>query len=81
MDKEFIAGMLKEAGTEIDISQITLAREIWDKLEDKERFADVVIAHCREHCAPLLPDGNLTILLIADDGTILPQLPEHQPAQ
>ena len=81
MDKEFIAGMLKEAGTEIDISQITLAREIWDKLDDKERFADVVIAHCREHCAPLLPDGNLTILLIADDGTILPQLPEHQPAQ
>ena len=81
MDKEFIAGMLKEAGTEIDISQITLAREIWDKLEDKERFADVVIAHCREHCAPLLPDGNLTILLIADDGTILPQLPELQPAQ
>lgn len=81
MDKEFIAGMLKEAGTEIDISQITLAREIWDKLEDKERFADVVIGHCREHCAPLLPDGNLTILLIADDGTILPQLPELQPAQ
>ena len=81
MDKEFITKMLKEAGTDIDISQITLAREIWDKLEDKERFADVVIAHCREHCAPLLPDGNLTILLIADDGTILPQLPELQPAQ
>ena len=81
MDKEFITKMLKEAGAEIDISQITLAREIWDKLDDKERFADVVIAHCREHCAPLLPDGNLTILLIADDGTILPQLPEHQPAQ
>ena len=81
MDKEFITKMLKEAGADIDISQITLAREIWDKLDDKERFADVVIAHCREHCAPLLPDGNLTILLIADDGTILPQLPEHQPAQ
>lgn len=81
MDKEFITKMLKEAGADIDISQITLAREIWDKLDDKERFADVVIAHCREHCAPLLPNGNLTILLIADDGTILPQLPEHQPAQ
>jgi cobalt-precorrin-5B (C1)-methyltransferase len=81
MDKEFIAGMLREAGADIDISQITLAREIWDKLEDKARFADVVIAHCREYCAPLLPDGNLTILLIADDGTILPQSPEHQPAQ
>ena len=81
MDKEFIAEMLKEASADIDISNITLAREIWDKLDDKERFAEVVIAHCREHCAPLLPDGNLTILLIADDGTILPQSPEHQPAQ
>ena len=81
MDKEFIAGMLKDAGAEIDISQITLAREIWDKLEDKERFAEVVIEYCRKHCAPLLPNGNLTILLIADDGTILPQLPELQPAQ
>ena len=81
MDKEFIAGMLKDAGAEIDISQITLAREIWDKLEDKERFAEVVIEYCRKHCAPLLPDGNLTILLIADDGTILPQLPELQPVQ
>ncbi len=81
MDKDFIAEMLKEADADIDISQITLAREIWEKLEDKERFADVVIAHCREHCAPLLPDGNLTILLIADDGTILPQSLEHQPVQ
>ena len=81
MDKEFIAGMLKDAGAEIDISQITLAREIWDKLEDKERFAEVVIEYCRKHCAPLLPNGNLTILLIADDGTILPQLPELQPVQ
>ena len=79
MDKEFIAGMLKEAGAEIDISQITLAREIWDKLEDKERFAEVVIEYCRKHCAPLLPDGNLTILLIADDGTILPQSQALQP--
>ena len=79
MDKDFIAQMLREAGADIDISNITLAREIWDKLEDKERFADVVIAHCREHCAPLLPDGNLTILLIADDGTILPQSQALQP--
>lgn len=81
MDKVFISDMLNEAGIHLDISNITLAREIWDKIKAKERFADVVIAHCRKYCAPLLPNGKLTILLIADDGTILPQLPEHQPAQ
>lgn len=81
MDKDFIAQMLHEAGADIDISNITLAREIWEKLspEKKQDFADVVISHCATYCKPLLPDGNLTILLIADDGTILPQSQALQP--
>ena len=79
MDKTFISQMLQEADIHLDISNITLAREIWDKIEAKERFAEVVIAHCREYCAPLLPNGKLTILLIADDGTILPLSQAHQP--
>lgn len=78
MDKVFISQMLQEAGIDIDISNITLAREIWEKIESKEQFANVVIAHCREYCEPLLPNGNLTILLIADDGTILPLSQAHQ---
>ena len=75
MDKDFISKMLKELGCDIDISNITLAREIWEKLpQDKhETFAQTIISHCAEYCNPLLPNGDLTILLIADDGTILPQ--------
>ena len=75
MDKAFIKEMLNEAHCDIDISDITLAREIWEKLspEKKQDFADVVISHCATYCKPLLPNGELTILLIADDGTILPQ--------
>ena len=75
MDKDFISKMLKESGCDIDISNITLAREIWEKLpQDKhETFAQTIISHCAEYCNPLLPNGDLTILLIADDGTILPQ--------
>jgi len=72
MDKAFIRQLLDEANCDIDISDITLAREIWDRLPDESRetFASTVIRHCAEHGEPLLPDGSLTILLIGDDGTI-----------
>ena len=72
MDKAFIRQLLDEANCDIDISDITLAREIWDRLPDESReiFASTVIRHCAEHGEPLLPDGSLTILLIDDDGTI-----------
>ena len=72
MDKDFVMSMLHEAGINIDISDLTLARELWesipsDKLQD---FATVVINHCTHYCAPLLPNGVLTILLIDDNGKI-----------
>ena len=72
MDKEFIQQMLQETNCDIDISKITLARELWELLpQDKlQPFANTIISHCAEHCAPLLPNGSLTILLIDDDGQI-----------
>ena len=72
MDKAFIQQMLSEAGCDIDISNITLARELWNKIpqEHIQRFCSIVIGHCMNHCQPLLPNGQLTILLIDDDGTI-----------
>ncbi len=75
MDKTFIQQMLEEAGCDIDISNITLARELWDRLpSDKvSTFADTIIRHCAQHCTPLLPNGTLTILLIDDQGKIYPQ--------
>ena len=83
MDKTFIKEMLNEAHCDIDISDITLAREIWEKLspEKQQDFANVVISHCATYCKPLLPNGELTILLIVDDGTILPQSQALQPEQ
>ena len=72
MDKDFIRQMLKEADIAIDISQITLARELWEMIPKAqiERFCTVVTGHCMQHCKPLLPNGELTLLLIDDDGTI-----------
>jgi cobalt-precorrin-5B (C1)-methyltransferase len=75
MDKAFICEMLREADCDIDVSDITLARELWDKLpaDKKSAFARIVISHCAEHCCPLLPNGQLTILLIDDEGHIYPK--------
>ena len=72
MDKTFVATMLQEAGCAADLSNLTLARELWIKLpqEKLDAFARVVISHCLAHCRPLLPDGQLTILLIDEEGRI-----------
>ena len=72
MDKTFIQQMLEESGCDIDISNITLARELWAMIpSDKlNTFASTIIRHCAEHCNPLLPNGILTILLIDDEGHI-----------
>ena len=72
MDKAFIQLMLEESGCSIDISDITLARELWAMIPSDRvnTFASTIINHCAEHCNPLLPNGSLIILLIDDDGNI-----------
>ena len=72
MNIEFVATMLHEAGIDLDLTDLTLARELWNRIpqEKLQDFASVVITHCTRHCAPLLPNGILTILLIDDVGKI-----------
>ena len=76
MNKAFIMEMLKEAGcdenTIAKVKDITLARELWSIVptEQLQAFAHTVITHCEEHCRPLLPHGELTILLIDDEEHI-----------
>ena len=75
MDKAFIAELMLEAECPAEIvsqvEHLTLAKELWtlippDCLHD---FADELVRCCHVHCDPLLPDGELTILLINEDGT------------
>ena len=72
MDKTFVQQLLRESGLSIDISDMTLARELWERIPDNQldAFAHRVIQHCAEHCNPILPNGKLTILLIDDNGKI-----------
>ncbi len=70
MGKIIVAGI--GPGSKEDISDITLARELWERIPANrlDAFAHTVIGHCYSHCRPLLPDGQLTILLIDDNGNI-----------
>jgi len=72
MNRDFIHQMLQEAGITLDISNLTLARELWDKIPASRLndFAHVVISHCLQHCKPLLPQGEISILLIDENGKI-----------
>ena len=72
MNKDFICQMLDEASCQADLTDMTLARELWQRIEKGkiEAFCRVVIRHCLEHCQPLVPQAQLTLLLIDDDGTI-----------
>ena len=74
MDKAFVAQLLHEASCPLaadsfQLAQLTVARELWGILspDESHRFSRVVIAHCREHCSPLLPNGELTILLLKNE--------------
>ncbi len=72
MDMVFIQQMLNESDINVNISDITLARELWERIPSFQikDFTSVVISHCYEYCKPLLPAGELTILLIDDNGKI-----------
>ena len=72
MDIGFIQQMLQESDITVDISNITLARELWDIIPSNQLndFAQTVIRHCATYCNPILPEGLLTILLIDENGKI-----------
>jgi cobalt-precorrin-5B (C1)-methyltransferase len=78
MNEPFIAQMMREAQcppSAVDAflsPEVTLARELWHIVPQDciEKFCQVVISHCYAHTCQLLPNGQLTILLIDEDGSI-----------
>lgn len=73
MNKDFLSSIAHEAGCSrqsIDrIQTITLARQLWEIIPESEfEFFRLIVARCHQVCAPLLPGGELTILLIDEDG-------------
>ena len=76
MNKEFIHRMATEAGCSEAahslIDGLTLARELWNGLspEDLDRLMLRVVDACYEASSRLVPDSELSLLLIDDEGNI-----------
>lgn len=76
MNKDFLKELARQSGcpeaTIQKIDTITLARELWQLLpaEEQEAFFNLLLKRCHEHCTPLLPKGDLSILLITEEGVI-----------
>lgn len=85
MDRDFIAGMMREAGcgeqTVRQAGDITLARELWQLIprEQIEAFCQTVLRHCRAYCLQEYPQGNLQLLLIDENGGIHPLMSDQNP--
>ena len=74
MNRSFIQQMAIEAGLDASrIETLNMARELWTLYDEKEMesFGKVLLRHCHEHCDALLPNGQLDILLISDQGKII----------
>lgn len=53
------------------IDNITLARELWGLIkEDESNFFSEIINRCYQTCKCLIPNGELSVLLIDEDGNI-----------
>ena len=75
MNKEFLSEMAKQAGCSEDITDaiqdITMARQLWDIIPKQDNsFFSLLKDKCQHVCSPLLPNGELTIFLIDEDGKI-----------
>lgn len=74
MNQSFIQQMAIEAGLDASrIETLNMARELWTLYDEKEMesFGKAILRHCHEHCDALLPNGQLDILLISDQGKII----------
>ena len=71
MNIAFLKQMLAEAEVKKDIEGLNMARQLWSILtsEEMQRLEKIIIKHCHEHCDPLLPDGNIDIILISENVT------------
>ena len=68
VDKEFVRQVAQKYGCSILPDDFTLARELWGifKGEDARKFFGGIVELCHSHCAPLLPDGELEVVLVEE---------------
>lgn len=77
MDIDFIRSLAIRSGVPAEVlervGQITMARELWQLIPDySSLFYQMILQHCLEVCQPLVPECQLEILLIDDQGRFIP---------
>lgn len=83
MNKEFLHTIATQSGCSQDthelIERITLARELWDGLstDDRDRFIYKITDACYTASQSIVPNSELNILLIDDEGAIRYTYPYH----
>lgn len=76
MNRLFIAQLAQEAGADGQalerIASLNMARELWDIVphDIMGRLAHIIADRCHRHCAPLVPQARLQVLLISEQGDI-----------
>lgn len=68
VDKEFVKEIAQKGGCTLIPDNFTLARELWKIFEgeDAQRFFGKVVELCHNVCSPLLPDGELEVVLVEE---------------
>ena len=68
VDKEFVKEVARIAGCSCIPCDFSLARELWGIFEgeDAVRFFNKIKEMCHSVCAPLLPDGELEVVLVEE---------------
>ncbi|MCD8309736.1 MAG: cobalt-precorrin-5B (C(1))-methyltransferase CbiD [Prevotellaceae bacterium] len=74
MNKAFVQELALQSGCDRETADrvlgINLARELWRLLPPDTigSFCQTLAACCHRHCDPLLPKGELTVLIVSDTG-------------
>lgn len=76
MNKTFLETLAEEAHCNASVTnaieELTLARELWEHLDkaSSQAFFPKILEKCMDFCKPLVPDAQLTIMLIDEKGNI-----------
>lgn len=76
MNKAFLKTLAQEAGCDASVAaaidQLTLARELWEHLDEPSAqvFFPKILERCMEVCKPLVPNSRLTLVFIDEKGNI-----------
>ena len=76
MNKDFLINLAHESDCNVDtifkIKEMTMARQLWEIIPASNySFFSLICKYCLEVCTPLFPEGELTVLLIDEEGNII----------